>query len=160
MALIFGVLLFLVATGLLVGAGVLFWADQTDRTDGYLFSNEETLSGPGHALVSERIDLSTDADRVPLSAALGSARFEATGSDPGSETFVGIAPVGDATAYLGDVERTVIDDLGIDSPTPRDLPGGEPSGPPTDQDFWTAQTSGTGTQVLTWCRRRATGCWS
>jgi hypothetical protein len=108
------------------------------------------LSGPGHALVSERIDLSAGADWVPLSAALGNVRFQATGTDPGNETFVGIAPIDAATAYLGAVERTVVDDLGIDSPGRRDLPGGEPSGPPADQDFWTAQASGSGTQELTW----------
>ena len=149
-ALVLGLLLLLLAAGLMAGGGGLLWADRAERTDGYLLSNEETLSGPGYALVSERIDLSTGADWVPLSAALGSVRFEATGTDPGGETFVGIAPIGDAAAYLGGVERTVIDDLGIDSPTPRDLPGGEPSGPPAEQDFWTAQASGSGTQALTW----------
>jgi hypothetical protein len=151
-ALVLGLLLLLLAAGLMAGGGGLLWADRAERTDGYLLSNEETLSGPGYALVSERIDLSTGtgADWVPLSAALGSVRFEATGTDPGRETFVGIAPLSDAAAYLGGVERTVIDDLGIDSPTPRDLPGGEPSGPPADQDFWTAQSSGAGTQELTW----------
>ena len=58
----------------------------------------------------------------------------ADGGD-GVTTIVGIAPVGDASAYLDGVQRTVIQDLGIDSPAQRDLPGGEPSGPPTDQDF-------------------------
>jgi hypothetical protein len=149
-ALVLGLLLLLVAALMMAGGGGLLWADRAERTDGYLLSNEETMSGPGYALVSERIDLSTGADWVPLSAALGSVRFEATGTDPGSETFVGIAPISDAAAYLGGVERTVIDDLGIDSPTPRDLSGGEPSGPPADQDFWTAQASGSGTQSLTW----------
>jgi hypothetical protein len=149
-ALVLGLLLLLLAVGLMAGGGRLLWADRADRTDGYLLSDEETLSSPGHALVSERIDLSTGADWVPLSAALGSVRLEATGTDPGRETFVGIAPLGDATAYLGGVERTVIDDLGIDSPALRDLPGGEPSGPPADQDFWTALSFGAGTQELTW----------
>ena len=32
----------------------------------------------------------------------------------------------------------------------RDLPGGAPSGPPADQDFWTAQAAGAGTQQLSW----------
>jgi hypothetical protein len=145
-----GSLLLLIATVLLVGGGAVLWADRAERTDGYLSTNEETLTGPGYALVSERIELSTGADWIPISAALGTVRFTATGTDPESGTFIGIAPVDDATAYLGGVEHTVVDDLGIDSPGLRDLPGGEPSGPPGDQDFWTAQTSGTGTQELTW----------
>jgi hypothetical protein len=149
-ALVLGVLLLLIATVLLVGGGAVLWADRAERTDGYVSSNEETLTAPGYALVSERIELSTGADWVPISAALGDVRFTATGTDPGSGTFIGIAPVSDATAYLGGVERTVVDDLGIDSPGLRNLPGGEPSGPPGEQGFWTAQTSGTGTQELTW----------
>ena len=149
-AVVLGALLLLPAIGLLLGGGALLWADRSDRTDGYLFSARETLAGPGYALVSERIDLNTGADWVPLSSALGTARFEVTGTEPGSRIFVGIAPVDDAAAYLDGVERTVVDDLGLDSPGQRDLAGGEPSGPPEDQDFWTAQTSGSGTQQLTW----------
>jgi hypothetical protein len=149
-ALVLGGLVLLIATGLMVGGGGVLWADRAERTDGYLTSAEETLTGSGHALVSERIELSTGADWVPLSAALGSVRFTATASDPADETFIGIAPVSDATAYLGDVERTVVEDLGIDSPSLRAVPGGEPSGPPGEQGFWTAQTSGPGNQELTW----------
>jgi len=150
-ALIIGVLLLLPGLALLGAGGALLWADWTNRSDGIVVSPEETFSTQGYALVSERIDLRTDADWVPVSAALGTARVDVTG--PGSdEVFVGIAPVADATAYLGDVQRTVIDDLGFDgSPTAADeRSGGAPSGPPAEQDFWTASVSGSGTQQLTW----------
>jgi hypothetical protein len=75
------------------------------------------------------------------------------------EVFVGIASVADATAYLGGVQRTVVDSLGFDTPATSadEISGGAPSGPPTDQDFWTASTSGTGTQQLTW--EPAAGDW-
>jgi hypothetical protein len=149
-AVVFGVLTLLLSSVLLLGGAALLSADVTERSDGYLLSPEDDLSAPGYALVSERIDLSTGADWMPISAALGTARVEVTGTTPGSEIFVGIAPLGDAAAYLGGVERTVIDDLGLDSPAPRDLPGSAPSGPPTEQDFWTAQASGPGTQQLSW----------
>ena len=150
LAVVLGVLVLLLSSVLLIAGGVLLSADLTDRSDdGYLFSPRDSLSGPGYALVSERIDLSTGADWMPISAALGTARVEVTGTS-GSETFVGIAPLGDAGAYLGGVERTVIDDLGLDSSAPRDVPGNAPSGPPTAQDFWTAQVSGPGTQQLSW----------
>jgi hypothetical protein len=149
LAVVFGVLVLLLASVLLLGGGALLSADVTERTDGYVLSPEDTLTGPGYALVSERIDLSTGADWMPVSAALGTARVEVTGTS-GGETFIGIAPVSDATAYLGGVQRTVIDDLGVDSSVPREEPGTAPSGPPTDQDFWTAQAAGPGTQRLTW----------
>ena len=115
-ALVLGILLLILSSTLLVGGGALLTADLTERSDdGFLLSPEDTLAGPGYALVSERIDLSTGADWVPLSAALDIVRIEVTGTDPGSEVFVGIAPVAAVTAYLDGVERTVIDDLGVDS---------------------------------------------
>jgi hypothetical protein len=149
-AVVLGVLTLLLASVLLIGGSALLAADMTERSDGYVFSPEDNLAGPGYALVSERIDLSTGADWMPVSAALGTARVEVTGTASDGETFVGIAPVSDVTAYLGDVQRTVIDDLGLDSPARHELPGTAPSGPPTDQDFWTAQASGPGTQQLSW----------
>ena len=149
LAVVFGVLTLLLASVLLLGGGALLSADVTERTDGYVLSPEDTLAGPGYALVSERIDLSTGADWMPVSAALGTARIEVTGTN-GSETFIGIAPESEVTAYLGDVQRTVIDDLGLDSPARHELQGTAPAGPPTDQDFWTAQAAGPGTQQLTW----------
>ena len=148
-AVVLGVLAVLMSTVLLLGGGALLAADVTERSDGYLFSPEDGLTGPGYALVSERIDLSTGADWMPVSAALGTARIEVTGTN-GSETFIGIAPESEVTAYLGDVQRTVIDDLGLDSPARHELQGTAPAGPPTDQDFWTEQAAGPGTQQLTW----------
>src|ERR687898_1944366 len=77
-ALVLGiVLLLLPGLGLLAGGGVLLWADQAERADdGYLYSAQDGFSTEGYAMVSERIDLSTGADWVPLSAALGTARVE------------------------------------------------------------------------------------
>ncbi len=144
------VLLLLPGLALVAGGGVLLWADQAERgDDGYLYSAEDGFSTEGYAMVSERIDLATDADWVPLSAALGTARVEVTGAD---DVFIGIAPLAEGRAYLDGVERTVIDDLGIDTSAAAQqlVAGGAPSGPPTEQDFWVAQASGAGTQQLSW----------
>jgi hypothetical protein len=150
-ALVLGLLVLLFSTLLLMGGGALLSADLTGRSDdGYLTSPEDTFTGPGYALVSERIELSTGADWVPLSAALGTARIEVTGTVPGSDVFIGIAPVTDVTAYLEGVERTVIDDLGADAGPGTLVPGGAPSGPPGDQDFWTEQAAGRGTEQVSW----------
>jgi hypothetical protein len=150
-ALVIGLLLLLPGLGLLAGGGALLWADWTSRSDGFVVTPDEVFTSQGYALVSERIELQTDADWVPVSAGLGTARVEVTGTGQ-DEVFIGLAPLSDVTAYLGDVQRTVIDDLGFDQPASRadDRPGGAPSGPPADQDFWTAQASGPGTQQLSW----------
>ncbi len=152
-AAVVGALLLLPALGLIAGGGVLLWADQTERSDdGYLYTASDAFATPGHALLSERIDLDTGADWVGISSALGTARVEVTGADPTVDLFVGIAPSADVEAYLGGVQRTVVDDLGIDTSAADQvlLPGGAPSGPPADQDFWTVQAGGTGTQQLSW----------
>jgi hypothetical protein len=149
-ALVLGILLLLPGLALLAGGGTLLWADLGNRTDGFVFSETEAFSTDGYALASERIDLATDADWLPLSAALGTARAEVTSADPGAEIFVGIAPESDGAAYLAGVAHGVIDDLGTGAVDEVAVPGGPPSGPPGQQDFWAAQAGGPGTQRLDW----------
>lgn len=156
-ALVLGILLLVPAIGLLAGGGLLLWADRVSRTDdGYLVSAQDSFSTTGYALSSERIDLSTGADWMPVSAAVGTTRVEVRGA---KDVFIGVAPVAEGRAYLNGVERSVIADLGVDSSAAdqRLVPGGAPSGPPTDQNFWVAQASGSGTQQLTW--KPANGDW-
>jgi hypothetical protein len=149
-ALVLGVLILLPGLGLLAGGGVLLWADKAGRADdGYLMSGSDSFSTPGYALTSERLDLATGADWVPLSATLGTARIEVTSSN---DVFVGVAPVTDARAYLDGVQRTVVDDLGTGSAAGGEtlISGDAPSGAPGDQDIWTESVSGSGTQQLDW----------
>jgi hypothetical protein len=149
-ALVFAILLLLPGIGLVIGGGVLLWADLGNRTDGFVFSETDSFSTQGFALSSERIDLATGADWLPLSSALGTARAEVSSTDPGTDIFVGIAPAADAAAYLDGVEHSVINDLGTTAIDEVPVPGGAPSGPPGDEDFWVAQASGSGTQRLDW----------
>jgi hypothetical protein len=158
-ALVFGVLLLIPGLALLVGGGALLWADSSHRTsDGYLTSDIATFRTSGFALTSERLQLSTGADWVPVSSTLGTARFAVTSTDRGTDVFIGIAPASDVAGYLDGVRRTVVDDLGSGSAGRTQLDGGAPSGPPGEQTFWTAQASGPGTQQLTW--RPASGDWA
>jgi hypothetical protein len=149
-AVVIGALLLLPALGLLAGGGLLLWVDGPGRADdGYLYSGQDEFSTVGYAMTSQRIELATGADWVPISAALGTTRVEITGAE---DVFIGIAPVAEGEAYLADVQRTVIVDLGVDASAADQqlLPGGAPSGPPTDLDFWAAEASGSGTQQLSW----------
>jgi hypothetical protein len=160
-ALVVGILLLFPAIGLAAGGGVLLWADGPARDDdGYLYSSEESFSSPGYAISTTSIDLVTGADWVPLSAALGDARVEVTGTDPGSEVFIGIARSGDTSGYLDHVQRTIVGDFGTGTAADDERQLGEepPNAPPGRQDFWVAQASGPGTQTLTWTP--AEGNWS
>jgi hypothetical protein len=150
-ALVLGTLLLLPGLGLVVGGGVLLWAHGIHRSDGFVVSPEDRFTASTHALVSERIELSTGADWLPVDAALGDARVEVTPRG-GEEVFIGIARVADAEAYLDGVSRTEVEALGFDSPLGNDdqRPGTAPVDLPADQDFWIVQASGTGVQQVTW----------
>ena len=157
--LVLGMLLLLAGLGLLAGGGTLLWADQSKRTDdGYLLSPTTSLSSPGYALVSRRIGLSAGADRVPVSEVLGAARVRVSGS--GQELFVGIAPADRAAAYLGGVQRTVVDELGVDAGAAGrvEMAGSAPTGRPGEQTFWAGQATGAGPQQVDWSP--ASGDWT
>src|SRR4051794_3973048 len=157
LALVFGILLLLPAVGLLLGGGALLIAGNSNRTsDGYLMSDTERFSTPASALTSERLDLSTGADWVPVSSALGTARIQ-VGGTRGADVFVGIASVADAERYLAGVSRTVVDDLGDGAPPQRQIDGAPPPAAPGDQNFWVVQAEGSGVQQLTW--QPAGGSW-
>ena len=150
-ALFFGALLLVPGLAGLAGGGILLWADVVDRSDGFVVSPQEDFSSEGYALVSDRIDLDAGPDWLPVSSTVGTARLEVTGTGADA-VFVGIAPAADVRAYLDGVQQTVVDGLGFDAPaTGSDqLPGGEPPGPPAEQDFWIAQAAGSGAQEVTW----------
>ena len=159
-ALVLGIVfLWLPGLGLLVGGGVLLWADGQGRNDdGYLYSSSDTFSTSAYAITSASIDLSTGADWLPVSSALGTAQIQVTGADSGSDIFVGIARVADTTDYIGGVDRAIVTDLGSDSPPAIRTGAGAPSTPPGEQDFWVAEAAGPGTQTLTW--RPSAGDWT
>jgi len=148
-ALVIGIVVLFPALGLLAGGGVLLWGDRVARDDnGFLNSASQSFSSSGYAITTSSIDLATGADWVPMSSALGTARLQVTGTGP--DIFVGIARAGDTTAYLGGVQRTIVTDVGSASAPAITTGAGAPSSPPGEQNFWTAQTSGSGTQSLTW----------
>ena len=151
LALVLGVVLLLPGIGLLGGGGILAWADTFRRSDGFVVSPQDQFTSHGYALVSDRIDLAAGPDWLPVPQSLGAARVEVVGLG-GEDVFVGIASAEDATAYLDDVARTVVDGLGFDgAPTNSDQrPGEAPVGPPADQDFWIVQAAGEGTQDVVW----------
>src|SRR3954465_15960793 len=105
-ALVIGILVLLPALGLTAAGGLRLWADGPARNDdGYLYSASDNFSTSGYAITSASIDLSTGADWLPVSSALGTAKLQVTGADSGSDIFVGIARVADTTEYIGGVDR-------------------------------------------------------
>jgi hypothetical protein len=144
-----GVLAGILAFGFLASGCALVAVDRTQRDDdGYLMSPSRELRTSTYAIVSESAELDTGGAEWALDTFLGTVRIR-SGSD--RPVFVGIGPATAVDRYLRDVERDEVDDLdnGGD-PEYTGRPGGAPSGPPGDETFWVASTSGSGEQTIEW----------
>lgn len=152
-----GSLLAFMALGLAGGGATLVAADQMSRdSDGFLTSPHERLSTAGFAITSEEIHLRIDGtlDLVP-DEVIGDVRLSAEGDGP--DLFVGIAPAGAAAAYLADVQHDTMIEVRDGDPVYRSTSGAAPATPPTEQDFWVAEATGTEPE-LTW--RLGDGDWT
>jgi Domain of unknown function (DUF4389) len=158
-ALAIGVLLALTAAGLFTGSGLALWADRTQRdAAGYLTTDTQRFSTGAYALATEDIDLRVDGpDWLYPTATLDTVRIRASGADPATPVFVGIARSGDAAAYLAGIGHDTVTGLG-DGSAYRSHAGGAPEAAPAQQPFWTASSVGAGTSTLVWPVRE--GSWT
>ena len=144
-----GVLAGILAFGFLASGCALVAVDRTQRDDdGYLMSPSRQLRTSTYAIVSESAELDTGGAEWALDTFLGTVRIR---SDSDRPVFVGIGRSTDVDRYLRGVERDEVDDLdnGGD-PEYTGRPGGAPAGPPGDETFWAASTSGSGEQTVEW----------
>jgi hypothetical protein len=145
---------------LLAGGGLLLWADRTQREDGYVTTPTERFATSTYALTRTRLEVDTDGTGWLLNDSwFGKVRIR--GESPGAKMlFIGVGPEASVAKYLGSVAHASVEDIDFDPFRVTYLPieGGSPQGPPTEQRFWAASTSGVGTQTLTWNVRE--GDWS
>jgi hypothetical protein len=138
----------LIGLALLVGGIAVLAAFAFGRDDdGYFNSDRQRLESATYAIITEDIDLGVDeADWAP-DKILGNVRVQVEGERP---VFVGIGSDDDVDRYLGDVARDEL--IGFDGDNPEFDPheGRAPGTPPGDQDFWVAESEGSGEQALTW----------
>ena len=159
--LIFGILILLGSVPLLFGGGVLLWVHiaLTD-SEGFITTNYHTLERESYAIVTEPADIEFDEEwnwgwgwhRAWDLGDLFTFKIEGSNNDPSKGIFIGVAEESDWKAYLSDVEYDEITDFSLD-PFEVDYtnhPGSLLPAAPTSQTFWTANTSGTGTQTLEW----------
>jgi hypothetical protein len=161
LALVFGIILGLIALGLLAAGCATLWADQTQRdSDGFLSTRTTTFESDGYALASERLDIDEETPSWVLSEDfLGDFRVRAE-STSGDDVFIGIGPADDVAAYLSGVAYSEVTDVNFDPfrPDYREVEGDAPAGPPDSETFWAATASGSGEQTVTWEPER--GDWS
>jgi hypothetical protein len=158
-ALVAGSVLALLSLGLLAAGGVATWADNTQRdAAGYLTSGPHAFSTGTYALTSGKVDLGASADAVTPSDILGTIRVRVTPTNPQSRLFVGIAPTTAVSGYLTGISHEEINNWPQGTTAYRAGSGATPAGTPGRQTFWTARSSGPGTQTLTWNPRP--GSWT
>jgi hypothetical protein len=164
-ALISGALLLFIGAGAAIGGGTLLWADQTQRTGGYVWTPTAQVSTDQYALTSDSFRLEGAGLDWAVDEVLGRARLEVTPSDGDAALFVGIARTSDAARYLQGVGYARLDDLSfrwdggpVYTQSTTERAGRAPEQPPGETDIWVASESGPGAQVLTW--RPADGSWT
>ncbi|MFC2034641.1 DUF4870 domain-containing protein [Chloroflexota bacterium] len=157
MLLVFGVIGILISIGLLVGGGVLLWADNTiENSEGFYTTRTIQIEKDSYAVVTGPADVDIDAgwdwgwgwDLGDLAT----FKVEGSNNDHSSQIFIGVAKESDIDAYLSGVEYDEMTKLHI-SPYSVDYknhPGNTMPEDPTLQTFWTESTYGVGTQALEW----------
>ncbi|MDH3470298.1 MAG: DUF4389 domain-containing protein, partial [Acidimicrobiia bacterium] len=154
-AIVIGVLVLLPALGLFVGGSVLTVAHVVEREDdGYFDVTLDRLNSGTAAITTTEVDLRADPGPPDwlLDFVDVSVRLRITGvGDRSSEVFIGIGPKADVDGYLADVARDEIRDVDSDGDVRyRAIPGTDSPTPPTEQGFWVASASGSGTQEFIW----------
>jgi hypothetical protein len=123
------------------------------------------VSTARHALVTDDVSLDAAGAEWIVDDLIGQVRLEMTSADPDVELFAGVGPSSAVSGYLAGVGQRRLGTVGpgngsagwtmgtgggMDPGMMTDVAGGPPALPPTEQDFWVAQTTGSATQILEW----------
>ncbi len=153
MAIAFGAILALAGIGSLIGAGVLGWANATQRDSrGYFSTSTDRFTTSSFAITSDRLDLRSGAgpgEWFINNDNIATVRLRA--KTP-SDVFIGIGPVADVERYLNGVAHDEVTNVSYRpfSVEYRRSPGTNTPTSPTTETFWVAKTTGPGTRTLTW----------
>ncbi len=138
----------LIGLALLVGGIAMLAAYAFGRDDdGYFNSDRKQLDSATYAITTEDIDLGVDEVDWAPDKMLGNVRVQVEGDKP---VFVGIGSDDDVDRYLGDVAHDELIDFHGGDPELDLHEGRAPRTPPGRQDFWVAESEGSGEQALTW----------
>jgi hypothetical protein len=155
--LVFGGLTLLIALVLFAGSGFAVWGLAQRDDAGYFTSASHEFATGSYAIVSESLDVGTDAPRRLFGDRFATVRIEASSARP---VFVGLGPAGDVERYLAGVRHDEIADLNTSpfSVDYRHRDGTSRPARPAGEGFWRVRASGAGTQTITWPVEK--GSWS
>lgn len=156
-ALVAGLLLFLPGAGMgVIGVGAL-WLNAQRDDDGYYTTATRVLSTDTAAVTAEDVDLDIDRGPGTWASNLGRIRIRATETD-GRSLFIGIAREADVDSWLRGVAHDEIRDIDDDVRYRRQQGTATAETPPTEETFWVASATGSGTRTVTWLPE--TGQWA
>jgi hypothetical protein len=140
----------------LVAGGILTWAAATQRDDaGYFHTDTSRFTSGSYAIVSDDIDLGTDARPRDWGVELGDllrVRLRARPADRDLPLFVGIGATRDVERFLRNVAYDELRDVDVDPFRAGYRPhaGDREPGAPADEDFWVASSDGPDRRSVTW----------
>jgi hypothetical protein len=147
----------LIAFALLLGGGLLLWANGHYKdADGYLTTGSQRFSTQEYAITTPGLQIGASAPGFLLKAdRYGTVRLDTTPKG-GKPLFVGVARTRDVDAYLRGVSRSEVSDIDYAPFSARytQRAGTRTPARPAAQDIWAAQ----GSEALTWNVQK--GDWS
>jgi hypothetical protein len=149
-----GVIVGLLAFGLLAVGGVLLWADSKKDEQGYINTDTQRFATRTAAIATDNLDLdSSGPGWLTSHDRYGHMRLEVS-SRNGKPVFVGIARTKDASAYLRGTAHATVTDFHSDPfrAVYRAEPGAARPAPvvPAAKPIWVASARGKGSQSVIW----------
>jgi len=151
--LIVGIIIVVVAIGLMVAGGGVLWANGASADDeGYLTLKTIRIDRNSYAVVSEPTDIEIGSWWVWDWSDLATIKIEGSNGNSSKNIFIGVADEGDLNSYFRDVSYDEIINFNI-SPNRldyRNRPGSSQPTAPITQELWLESVNGPGTQVMEW----------
>jgi hypothetical protein len=149
---VFGILIVITSFGLLISGGIITALQNNFRdANGFYSTNRIEVESKSTAIVTEPAEINTDGVWIRTHN-LATLKIEATNIQPDKPVFIGIARTSAITDYLEGISYSETRDIYAE----RDrlmfhtYQGLDHAPAPTQQHFWVASASGTGSQTLEW----------
>jgi hypothetical protein len=155
LALVFGLLLLLVGAALVSGATLVLAEDRD--ADGFYMTDEYTFQRSSYAIVSEDVDILTDAPAWVIDWITDPVDIKMRGrSGMGDDLFIGVAATSAVDEYLADVAHDEVTNIDFDGSTITGVEyvahtgTTEPPTVPSAETFWEASSEGIRTRTFDW----------
>ena len=151
--LVVGIILLLVALGLVISGGGILWANNCLTDDeGYYSTKTITVERDSYGITSTPVDIDIGLACIWDWGNLATIKIKGSSNDDSKNIFIGVAEETYLKEYLDNVEYDEVTDINI---YPNELEyirhtGNSEPEAPVSQTFWNKSAHGTGKQLLEW----------